>query len=93
MAIARETTGHVTQHRHAVLLPGSVLPYRDQWQPYVDTLPAQTVLIVEPASDTPLHRALELVAEQLLAAGHPVQRLTADHLGPRTGIQAALPFV
>jgi hypothetical protein len=92
MAIGHETTRHVVQHRHAVLLPGNLLPYRDQWQPYVDTLPAQTVLIVEPEQDTPLHRALELVAAQLQATGRPVQRLTADRLGPQSGIQATLPL-
>lgn len=93
MAMTRQPSRQSVAQQHAVLLPGSLLPYRDQWQPYVETLPAQTVLIVEPVQDTPLHRALDLVATQLLAAGCPVQRLTADRLGPRSGIQAALPLV
>jgi hypothetical protein len=92
MAIIGQSAGNHAQARHAVLVPGSLWSCRSQWQPYVETLPAQTVLIVEPARDTPLHQLLELVAAQLLAAGHPVCRLTAEQLGPQHGIQAALPL-
>jgi hypothetical protein len=78
--------------RHAVLLPGSLLPYRSQWQPYVDTLPANTVLVVTPASATRLQQVLDRVASELVAAGWPVSRLTTAQLGPQRGIQAPLPL-
>ena len=74
--------------RHAVLLPGSLLPYRSQWQPYVDTLAANTVLVVMPASATRLQQVLDRVASELAAAGRPVARLTTAQLGPQRGIQA-----
>jgi hypothetical protein len=92
MTITGRSGGDHTQAQHAVLVPGSLWSYRSQWQPYVEMLPTQTVLIVEPARGTPLHRVLELVAAQLLAAGHPVRRLAADTLGPQHGIQAPLPL-
>jgi hypothetical protein len=92
MTITGQSGGDHAQARHAVLVPGNLLSCRSQWQPYVEALPAQTVLIVEPAREAPLHRVLELVAAQLLAAGHPVHRLAAEQLGPQTGIQASLPL-
>lgn len=76
-----------------VLLPGDLLPYREQWEQYAATLSAQTVLIVLPDHDTRLSAVLDLVAAQIAAAGRPVVRLSAQQLGPQRGIQAALPLV
>jgi hypothetical protein len=86
------SVGRSPRQRHAVLLPGSLLPYRSQWQSYVDTLPANTVLILTPTRATRLQQVLDLVATELAAAGRPVSRLPAAQLGPQRGIQATLPL-
>lgn len=84
--------GRDPEPRHAVLLPGDLLPYREQWQPYAASLPANAVLLVVPDHDTRLRAILDQVAAQFAAAGRPVARLRADQLGPLRGIQMALPL-
>ncbi len=60
------------------LVPGSLLPYRNQWQALANSLPQGEVLIVLPTADTRPKRTLETVATQLRAKGYEVTTCPAD---------------
>ncbi len=61
------------------LVPASLLPLKDRWQPIADALPQGDALIIVPSGDGPIRRNLARVAAQLRAGGRcvttlPVQR-------------------
>ena len=69
--------------RHAnldnlAIVPGSLLPFKAEWQQVANSLPIGSILICLPAADTPQRKALETVAALLKAHGHQVTTLPAD---------------
>jgi len=64
------------------LVPGSLLPYREQWQAIANSLPRGDVLIVLPSSDQPSNRTLQDLAARLQAKGRHVTILAVDDLQP-----------
>jgi len=76
----------------AVLLAGSLLPSRSQWQPYTATLAPETLLVILPAAPARTRQALELVAVFLQASGRPVAVLGAEQFGAGRGIQGRFPW-
>lgn len=58
-----------------LLLPGSALPFKEQWQAIANSLHPREILIVLPRVDRPPRRALEAVAELLRAKGRHVLTL------------------
>ena len=63
------------------LVPGSVLPFKEQWQQLANELPAGTTLIILPPHDGPQRRTLQRVAEQMKANGSQVAILPTDKIG------------
>ena len=54
------------------LVPGSLLPFRKQWQQLANTLPSGSTLIVLPVEASPARKVLERVSSQLTAKGSQV---------------------
>src|SRR5712692_10282879 len=63
------------------LVPGSLLPFKGQWQDAANRLPRGAVLICLPAADCPQRQALERVGALLAAEGHQVTMLPAERFG------------
>ena len=51
------------------LVPGSLLPFKNKWQPLANQQPQGTVLLVLPLCDTPHRRKLRELAERMMANG------------------------
>jgi len=72
------------------VVPGSLFATRGLWQQVADSLPTGTMLVVLPAGDGVLRRALESVAFVLRAQGHPVTTVPAPTSPTTQGIQGSL---
>jgi hypothetical protein len=62
------------------LVPGSLLPFKKEWQRLANALPAGTTLIVLPSGDGSARRTLEKVSASMQAKGRQVQILTQEQL-------------
>ena len=62
------------------LVPGSLLPFKTEWQRLANELPAGTTLIVLPSGDGSARRTLEKVSASMQAKGRQVQILTQEQL-------------
>jgi len=60
------------------LVPGNLLPYREQYQEIANGLPAGSVLICLPPAETRQRMVLEWVASNLRADGYRVTTLLAE---------------
>ncbi len=60
------------------LVPGSLLPFKREWQELANQLPEGSTLIVLPSSDCPVRRTLEKVSSTLRAKGHQITTLPAE---------------
>ena len=68
---------HRAKLDNLALVPGNLLPYKEQWQAIANNLPQGTVLIIFPASNSPQRRTLETVANLLQADGRRVSTLSS----------------
>ena len=62
------------------LVPGSLLPYKDEWQRLANQLPEGSTLIVLPSADCSARRTLESVSRSMKAKGQRVTTLSQDQL-------------
>ena len=60
------------------LVPGNLLPFKQQYQELANELPAGSVLICLPSAENSQRLVLERVAVGLRAKGHRVTALPAD---------------
>jgi len=60
------------------LVPGSLLPFKEEWQKVANGLPQGTTLIVLPSSDSSARRTLEKVSSSMKAKGRRVATLPAE---------------
>ncbi len=60
------------------LVPGSLLPFKKEYQAIANQQPPGTTLVVLPAQDSSQRRTLELVASRLKAKGQLVQILSSQ---------------
>ena len=63
------------------LVPGSLLPFKQEWQALANQLPAGATLIVLPASDGAARATLQKVSRSLRAKGHTVATIPARRFG------------
>ncbi len=63
------------------LVPGNLLPFKDEWQAIANKLPKGDVLIVLPPSDSRERKTLERVAALMKAKGHRVTTASAERFG------------
>lgn len=63
----------------AVVL-ASMLPYKQQWQPVANALPAGSALIILPVGQSKQRQTLERVGQLLRAKGHRVTILTTEQV-------------
>lgn len=63
-----------------VLVPASLLPFKEQYQAVANNLPAGATLIVTPKAPGKPGQTLGNVAHQLAAKGHQVKVVTAAQL-------------
>jgi len=63
------------------LVPGSLLPFKAQWQAIARSLPAGSALIIMPAPGSPLTKTLETIARLLEVEGHRVTLVPAERFG------------
>ncbi len=85
-------TPALTKHQrpqNPALLAGSLLPQRDLWQQFADSLPAGEILVILPIQDGPQRHALLTAAIHLQAAGHRVTIIAADTFSG-TAVQARM---
>ncbi len=61
------------------LVPASLLPLKDRWQPIADALPQGDAFIIVPRGCGPIRRSLARVAAQLRAGGRCVTTLPAHY--------------
>ena len=54
------------------LVPASLLPFKEQWQPLARSLPTGAALLVVPDTETPLRRTMRRLVPQLRAQGRHV---------------------
>lgn len=62
------------------LVPGNLLPYREQWQAVANRLPKNAILIVLPMKPSTQKELLLTVARALAREGHQVRVLPADQV-------------
>lgn len=62
------------------LVPGNLLPYKDQWQQVANRLPKDAILIVLPSDSRARNGLLLTVAEILAGRGHQVRVLSVDQV-------------
>lgn len=65
---------------NVALVPGNMLPYKDQYQAIANSLPKGEVLIVVPPTDQPGRLVLERVASLLRSDGHQVTTIRSERL-------------
>ncbi len=68
---------------NVALVPGNLLPFKDQWQAIANRLPRGDVLIVLPSTDSRQRTTFERVAALIRAKGHHVTTLSAGELRAR----------
>ncbi len=67
-------------HVHSLtLVPASLLPFKNRWQPIADALPRRDALIIVPSRGELTRRCLARVVAQLRADGRCVTILPAQH--------------
>ncbi len=59
------------------LVPGSLLPFKKEWQKLANQLPEGSTLVILPTSSTPQRKALEGTVSQLRGKGRPVRVVLA----------------
>jgi hypothetical protein len=64
-----------------VLVPGSLLPFKEEWQALANQLPAGATLIVLPVSDGAARATLQKVSRSLQAKGRTVATMPARRFG------------
>ena len=62
------------------LVPGSLLPFKKEWQQLANSLPEGSTLIILPFSDSSARRTLEKVSSSLKAKGHAVMTVSAERV-------------
>ena len=62
------------------LVPGDLLPLKEQWQRLANDLPEGSVLICMPPPERPQRLVLERVASNLRAEGYHVTTLLAERI-------------
>lgn len=65
------------------LVPGNLLPFKEEWQALASNLPQGSALLILPASDSPHRKAWDTIAHQLEADGYKVTILPAEHFTPK----------
>jgi hypothetical protein len=63
-----------------VLVPASLLPFKEQYQAIANDLPAGATLIVTPKTPGKPGQTLGKVAHQLTAKGHQIRVVSEDRL-------------
>ncbi len=69
-----------THLENFALVPGSLLPYKEEWQTIANTLPIGTVLVVLPARNHPQRQLYERVTSLLQATGYTVRIISEGEL-------------
>ena len=64
------------------LVPGSLLPFKKEWQQLANSLPEGSTLIILPSSDSSARRTLEKVSSSMKAKGRQVRILTQEQFAP-----------
>jgi len=64
------------------LVPGSLMPYKAQYQALANALPRGDILIVLPSPTSREYRTMTTVKALFEAKGHRVTALSADQLAP-----------
>ncbi len=62
------------------LVPGSLLPFKEEWQKLANDLPEGSILIVLPSSDSSARKALENASRSMKAKGQRVTMLSHEQL-------------
>ncbi len=62
------------------LVPGSLLPFKEEWQKLANDLPEGSTLIILPCSNGSARRTLEKVSISMKAQGLRVSILTQEQL-------------
>jgi hypothetical protein len=62
------------------LVPGSLLPFKEEWQKLANELPEGSTLIVLPSSNGSARQTLEKVSRSMKAKGQRVTTLSQDQL-------------
>jgi hypothetical protein len=65
------------------LVPGNLLPFKDQWQKVANRLPNGSTLVILPAPTSRQRKTFETVATKLRENGKRVITLSAEQFGGR----------
>jgi hypothetical protein len=73
-------TLHQAQLDNLALVPGSLLPYKTEWQALANRLPTGAILIVLSADNPSQKQSLLAVAKLLAREGHQVRVVPAEEV-------------
>jgi hypothetical protein len=78
---------------NVALVPGNLLPYKQQWQELANRLPYHAVLIVLPTTSPSGKRTLLSVAKLLSQAGRQVRVVSSGEVSSHASTSATLPGI
>jgi hypothetical protein len=78
---------HPTRYQPRELLPASLLPYRQIWQPLIRALPTNTYLIVANLDNPPQNVSMLRLVHQLHRQGESVYVLSVGKRGCDKGVE------
>ena len=74
----RPLRNNAVRSDNLALVPGSILPFKAQWQAIANNLPKGNILIVLPPTNRPQRKVFEKVASLLEADGQRVITISAE---------------